>query len=318
MNNEKVMTVERLVLYAKKYWGILVLSFLIGLFGMFLSVKSNNSQPQKEVSYVQNYLPEIIDDEKVVSLSLAAGNCKSLLEVTEVQESINSYLDDHGGEAILDWSTIEVESVTNSNFFTITIAQDKETAEMQIQAITDILNDNLSEYEQNLLVVRVGGLQENTRIISAGQSIYLKDVLIFFISVVVGVFVVYILALFGKTIADPREVRMLLGQRERVCINKKNISLFTEWLKSLDDNRNNIFVMGKGTEQISDIINNCGNGNYRLEPIDKYGDVISSDNDSDIYLIIRRMNTSTLEIENIAKISEMYNANIDGWVYIKI
>ena len=76
--------------------------------------------------------------------------------------------------------------------------------------------------------------------------------------------------------------------------------------------------MGKGTEQISDIINNCGNGNYRLEPIDKYGDVISSDNDSDIYLIIRRMNTSTLEIENIAKISEMYNANIDGWVYIKI
>lgn len=318
MNNEKVMTVERLVLYAKKYWGILVLSFLIGLFGMFLSVKSNNSQPQKEVSYVQNYLPEIIDDEKVVSLSLAAGNCKSLLEVTEVQESINAYLDDHGGEAISDWSTIEVESVTNSNFFTITIAQDKETAEMQIQAITDILNDNLSEYEQNLLVVRVGGLQENTRIISAGQSIYLKDVLIFFISVVVGVFVVYILALFGKTIADPREVRMLLGQRERVCINKKNISLFTEWLKSLDDNRNNIFVMGKGTEQISDIINNCGNGNYRLEPIDKYGDVISSDNDSDIYLIIRRMNTSTLEIENIAKISEMYNANIDGWVYIKI
>ena len=282
MNNEKVMTVERLVLYAKKYWGILVLSFLIGLFGMFLSVKSNNSQPQKEVSYVQNYLPEIIDDEKVVSLSLAAGNCKSLLEVTEVQESINAYLDDHGGEAISDWSTIEVESVTNSNFFTITIAQDKETAEMQIQAITDILNDNLSEYEQNLLVVRVGGLQENTRIISAGQSIYLKDVLIFFISVVVGVFVVYILALFGKTIADPREVRMLLGQRERVCINKKNISLFTEWLKSLDDNRNNIFVMGKGTEQISDIINNCGNGNYRLEPIDKYGDVISSDNDSDI------------------------------------
>lgn len=318
MNNEKVMTVERLVLYAKKYWGILVLSFLIGLFGMFLSVKSNNSQPQKEVSYVQNYLPEIIDDQKVVSLSLAAGNCKSLLEVTEVQESINAYLDDHGGEAISDWSTIEVESVTNSNFFTITIAQDKETAEMQIQAITDILNDNLSEYEQNLLVVRVGGLQENTRIISAGQSIYLKDVLIFFISVVVGVFVVYILALFGKTIADPREVRMLLGQRERVCINKKNISLFTEWLKSLDDNRNNIFVMGKGTEQISDIINNCGNGNYRLEPIDKYGDVISSDNDSDIYLIIRRMNTSTLEIENIAKISEMYNANIDGWVYIKI
>ena len=318
MNNEKVMTVERLVLYAKQYWGILVLSFLIGLFGMFLSVKSNNSQPQKEVSYVQNYLPEIIDDEKVVSLSLAAGNCKSLLEVTEVQESINAYLDDHGGEAISDWSTIEVESVTNSNFFTITIAQDKETAEMQIQAITDILNDNLSEYEQNLLVVRVGGLQENTRIISAGQSIYLKDVLIFFISVVVGVFVVYILALFGKTIADPREVRMLLGQRERVCINKKNISLFTEWLKSLDDNRNNIFVMGKGTEQISDIINNCGNGNYRLEPIDKYGDVISSDNDSDIYLIIRRMNTSTLEIENIAKISEMYNANIDGWVYIKI
>ncbi|MDM8125953.1 hypothetical protein [Mediterraneibacter glycyrrhizinilyticus] len=318
MNNEKVMTVERLVLYAKKYWWILVLSFLIGLFGMFLSVKSNNSQPQKEVSYVQNYLPEIIDDEKVVSLSLAAGNCKSLLEVTEVQESINAYLDDHGGEAISDWSTIEVESVTNSNFFTITIAQDKETAEMQIQAITDILNDNLSEYEQNLLVVRVGGLQENTRIISAGQSIYLKDVLIFFISVVVGVFVVYILALFGKTIADPREVRMLLGQIERVCINKKNISLFTEWLKSLDDNRNNIFVMGKGTEQISDIINNCGNGNYRLEPIDKYGDVISSDNDSDIYLIIRRMNTSTLEIENIAKISEMYNANIDGWVYIKI
>ena len=318
MNNEKVMTVERLVLYAKKYWGILVLSFLIGLFGMFLSVKSNNSQPQKEVSYVQNYLPEIIDDEKVVSLSLAAGNCKSLLEVTEVQESINAYLDDHGGEAISDWSTIEVESVTNSNFFTITIAQDKETAEMQIQAITDILNDNLSEYEQNLLVVRVGGLQENTRIISAGQSIYLKDVLIFFISVAVGVFVVYILALFGKTIADPREVRMLLGQRERVCINKKNISLFTEWLKSLDDNRNNIFIMGKGTGEISGVINNCGNDNYRLEPIDKYGDVISGDNDSDIYLIIRRMNTSTLEIENIAKISEMYNANIDGWVYIKI
>lgn len=318
MNNEKVMTVERLVLYAKKYWWILVLSFLIGLFGMFVSVKSNNSQPQKEVSYVQNYLPEIIDDEKVVSLSLVAGNCKSLLEVTEVQESINSYLDDHGGEAILDWSTIEVESVTNSNFFTITIAQDKETAEMQIQAITDILNDNLSEYEQNLLVVRVGGLQENTRIISAGQSIYLKDVLIFFISVAVGVFVVYILALFGKTIADPREVRMLLGQRERVCINKKNISLFTEWLKSLDDNRNNIFIMGKGTGEISGVINNCGNDNYRLEPIDKYGDVISGDNDSDIYLIIRRMNTSTLEIENIAKISEMYNANIDGWVYIKI
>lgn len=318
MNNEKVMTVERLVLYAKKYWWILVLSFLIGLFGMFVSVKSNNSQPQKEVSYVQNYLPEIIDDEKVVSLSLVAGNCKSLLEVTEVQESINSYLDDHGGEAILDWSTIEVESVTNSNFFTITIAQDKETAEMQIQAITDILNDNLSEYEQNLLVVRVGGLQENTRIISAGQSIYLKDVLIFFISVAVGVFVVYILALFGKTIADPREVRMLLGQRERVCINKKNISLFTEWLKSLDDNRNNIFIMGKGTGEISGVINNCGNDNYRLEPIDKYGDAISGDNDSDIYLIIRRMNTSTLEIENIAKISEMYNANIDGWVYIKI
>lgn len=318
MNNEKVMTVERLVLYAKKYWWILVLSFLIGLFGMFVSVKSNNLQPQKEVSYVQNYLPEIIDDEKVVSLSLVAGNCKSLLEVTEVQESINSYLDDHGGEAILDWSTIEVESVTNSNFFTITIAQDKETAEMQIQAITDILNDNLSEYEQNLLVVRVGGLQENTRIISAGQSIYLKDVLIFFISVAVGVFVVYILALFGKTIADPREVRMLLGQRERVCINKKNISLFTEWLKSLDDNRNNIFIMGKGTGEISGVINNCGNDNYRLEPIDKYGDVISGDNDSDIYLIIRRMNTSTLEIENIAKISEMYNANIDGWVYIKI
>lgn len=318
MNNEKVMTVERLVLYAKKYWWILVLSFLIGLFGMFVSVKSNNSQPQKEVSYVQNYLPEIIDDEKVASLSLVAGNCKSLLEVTEVQESINSYLDDHGGEAILDWSTIEVESVTNSNFFTITIAQDKETAEMQIQAITDILNDNLSEYEQNLLVVRVGGLQENTRIISAGQSIYLKDVLIFFISVAVGVFVVYILALFGKTIADPREVRMLLGQRERVCINKKNISLFTEWLKSLDDNRNNIFIMGKGTGEISGVINNCGNDNYRLEPIDKYGDVISGDNDSDIYLIIRRMNTSTLEIENIAKISEMYNANIDGWVYIKI
>lgn len=319
MKNEKVMTIEKFLLYVKKYWWILAISFLLGVAGMLFSMSNNSIQQKQEKIYTQDFLPEIIDNEKMVSISYVAGNCKVLLNLPDIQEEINSILEQSGNDPITTWSKVEVDNVENSNFFSVTITQDKENAEKQIQVITDVLNENLLRYDQNISITRVGDLQEFMQITSSGQRIYLKDVLVLFGFVCLGLFIIYMIALFGNLVVDLNELRALFGEEEKLCIkNKKNIWMFSQWINSLDSNKNTHFIMGKGTEQFSELINSYRDSNFQTESLDKYREVINNIKKDNVFYVIRRMDTNISDLENVIKINEMYQVKIDGWVYIKI
>lgn len=318
MNEEAIITKETVAAYIKKYWWIIAISFFIGVLCFLLLVRRNDGEIQENISYEQDIIPVILEDEKPVSITLIRGNCQRFLGLEEIQEEINSFIISQEGIGIADWSTIKVENVDDSLVFTLSIMQDDKTvAEKQADAIVNILNNKLLQYKQNVELQQINRLQEKRVRVSDGQSIYLQDVLMVFAFLAAGMLIVYMFALFGNKVSNVVSVEKLLHNKASLNVNKKEFSLVSEWLNSLDQQKTTLFVMGTGSETVLHEISSHGNKKFIPVSFGQYGNELRKNPDSKKYLVVYCMKDRIPDIQRILKISQMYNVKLDGYIYIK-
>lgn len=319
MSGEIVMTKERIIAYIRKYWWIVIISFLLGLFCFFLSINNNGNQIQEHVSYEQNIIPVILEDEKPTSITLVRGNCRQLISLEETQEEINDCILSQGGTSISDWSTIEIVNVDDSLIFALSIEQDDiEVAEKQADAIISVLNSKLLQYEQNVELNPIDKLQESKMIIGDEQNVYLKDVLLLFGFFAAGLIIVYLFALFGNVVCDVADVEQILDRSALLSVNKKNFSLMGEWLTSLDQQETTIFLLGNETENVSNEILSQNNKNFIVVPWEQCGEQMRKNPVSKKYLVVHYMKDRISDIEKTEKISKLNDVDLDGWIFVKV
>ncbi len=318
MNKENYMTGRKMKVYLVKYWWVIALFLGLSIIGLFLGINRNiNKEVSTITIYEQIFSPTIVDEEKANSLSLVSGNSTVLLNIPEVQEEINLELKNKEKAEIKNWDLVNLTTIENSSFVKLTINEEQDV-EYQIETIIENINEKLLEYDQNIKLVSISEIKKNILEKEQFKGIYLKDIVSFCMIIFVGIIIVYLLALFGNKVADIDEVQQIMGGKPGLCIEKRKDNLFDEWLQSINQDVETIFLIDDGAEFVEKAIKENGNENFQVYSLADYkGTNVKRYLGKNKYVFIQEMKTNLTEIEKINKINEMYGERLAGWVYIK-
>lgn len=317
MNEKVIITKSKIILYCKRFWWIMAVSFLAGLIFFFLGVQNNLKTQERPPAYVQNCLPvQTSEQNQIGSLSVISGNCSVLISAREVQTEINAILERQNIEKIENWSAVTIDNIINSNFFTITVSQKENIAGEQIEAIVQVLNRKMQEYDQGIEILTIG--EPVISVTEEEQSvILLKDILGVLAGIVLGCFIVYMIMILDNHIADREEMEEIFPDCEDLCIGKTNRKLFADWLEKLSKSEVPVYIFGDNIKEIEDEIAGLKKQNIILKPVSEYKKAVCNHEERKRYIIVKEMETQIKTLDQIREWNKLYNVRINGWVYIK-
>ena len=323
MEKEWFITKEKISVYLKKFWWIIVVFSVVGiiLFGMGIYQKQYATK-ENIMEYTQTLFPQIKDDsiEKTTSVVAVSDNCTMLLQMSDIQGEINNELKRQGLREIEQWSSIEFAPKLNSSFLSITInsIEQVDKIEKEITVVLDILNRQMEKYSPNIYLVKVGDIQTVMIETATKTAVELLDIIVLLACICVGIFIVYLIMIFDSHVSGTKDLEIILGMKPEICICPKEIEIFDAWVLAKKDVSDILFVLGEGTENVENRVNGIEENIYCVKTQEKnYGEIIHNRINSKKYLIVKALTTKQSEIDKIMQINQICKTGFDGWVYIK-